>query len=99
MTAGRRARAGRSRAASACAASHAAGKRAVRALRRIASIERGGFPPSLAHLAAALKKKPRALDIGLSLPMHGPAIDARIPELVACLIAYCAAGAGGAQTR
>ncbi|AOI45744.1 hypothetical protein [Burkholderia oklahomensis] len=98
MTAGRRVRAGRSRAASACAASHAAGKRAVRALRRIASIERGGFPPSLAHLAAALKK-PRALDIGLSLPMHGPAIDARIPELVARLSAYCAAGAGGAQTR
>ncbi|WP_232288875.1 hypothetical protein [Burkholderia oklahomensis] len=44
-------------------------------------------------------KKPRALDIGLSLPMHGPAIDARIPELVARLSAYCAAGAGGAQTR
>ncbi|WP_226383462.1 hypothetical protein [Burkholderia mayonis] len=31
--------------------------------------------PSLAHLAAALKK-PRALDIDRILPMHGPAIRA-----------------------
>ncbi|WP_323123472.1 oxygen-binding di-iron domain-containing protein [Burkholderia alba] len=54
----------------------------------IESIERSGYLPSLAHLAAALETI-RTLDLDLILPMHGPAIEHDIPRLIAGLINYC----------
>ncbi|KVE23814.1 MBL fold metallo-hydrolase [Burkholderia singularis] len=54
----------------------------------VASIERAGYLPSMQYFAAALRKL-QALDIEIVLPMHGPAIERDVPDVVARLLAYC----------
>jgi hypothetical protein len=54
----------------------------------VASIEKSGYLPSLAHLQAALEKI-RKYDVASIFPMHGPAIHGNTGEVIDGLIAYC----------
>ncbi|MGS0894630.1 MBL fold metallo-hydrolase [Burkholderia stagnalis] len=58
----------------------------------VESIRRSDYLPSLAHMAAALRRL-QALDLDLVLPMHGPAITHDIPRVLAGVLAHCEAAA------